>query len=641
MNAGIRRSFLKAGFKEEDLSKVNEPSRKAMVIFLTPQKFISLLNAHNGDLTRKVDFLVVDESHHFPDNESMAIFGRIGKYVRKIIKKKLVLSMTATHGRSDGDSPLGKDVPDARITTYELVNKKRCPPICGITTYMDVGDAEIDQGVKNYSVKPKGKSGKKYWKGVVEIMDKLYKKYPFPTIAFVHRIKEAELIAKMFNKKSGLGKKGLAVLTGQTSDKERNEIDDRIRSGDLVGFVTCGVGVESLDIPELAVCHLICRTKSMIRLVQSVGRVIRATDSKAFALVVDYHIKKPHIIKACLGLADYAIDVGVPKSKADGLKQVDVIVGKKGKEPNVTPVIKDIEEWICRSSKERHQEELLAIKKGEPRPHRHNRLGIALARYTSKKHPSFDLVFYEEIKKKQPHWFRKTDEIKKELLARPKGSARPSSKTKIGSRLSDWTNPKSKVFDSEFNKKIRKKQPMWFTESRLEIFKKDLLKIKKGKPRPRSSTQIGLYLSRFTRPNSNIYDKNFHKEISTKHPSWFLDTVKEGQNKLLSLPKGSNRPAQTTKIGRLLRNCTHKKGIQKYPEFNRKIRKKHPKWFDKPPTLSQNKTVLLKMTKGIRKPLCSTSIGRALRRYTKIGHKQFDPIFNAKIRKRQPQWFKK
>jgi hypothetical protein len=517
----------------------------------------------------------------------MTLFGRVGCYARRFSKNKVVLSMTATHGRSDGDFPIGEEEPDARVTTYSLVKKKRCPPIYGITTYMEVGDAEIDHGKKSYSVKPGSKAGDKYWKSIVAAMVEVHKKMAkihkrvIPTCAFVHRIEEAELVAKMFNKKSGLGEKGLAVLTGKTSEKERNKIDYKIRSGELLGYVTCGVGVESIDIPELSVCHLICRTQSVIRLVQSIGRVIRATGSKKFALVVDYHIKKPCIINACLGLAEYAINVGVPRKKAEETKQVGIVAGSPDQEiGNLTFSLGDIEAWICRSMASEKKKALLAMPKGSKRPTvRESKLGSALSRYTNPKKEEYDPEFDSAIRKRHPQWFLKiADENKETLLDMPEGSERPYYKTKLGKALVRYTSPNNKCYDAKFDDEIRKRQPQWFVDTMAEN-KRALLSMAKGVKRPHHSTKIAVALSGYTSPKSKLYDEEFDAKIRKKQPQWFLNSADENKKNLLAMHKQAEKPRSKTKMGRALSAYTNPNNKLYDEEFDAKIRKKQPQWF--------------------------------------------------------------
>ena len=123
---------------------------------------------------------------------------------------------------------------------------------------------------------------------------------------------------------------------------------------------------------------------------------------------------------------------------------------------------------IPRSSFFNKQILIKMAKNGDDRPSQKTRLGRVLSEYTKKSSCCFDVVFYNTIKKLRPDWFvsqtEKADKKKQELIRMAKnGEPRPShDRTRIGQALSNYTRKSSHVYDSIFDKLIRKLRPDWF-----------------------------------------------------------------------------------------------------------------------------------------------------------------------------------
>jgi len=73
-----------------------------------------------------------------------------------------------------------------------------------------------------------------------------------------------------------------------TSDADRKLILDRLRAGTTRVVCNCAVLAEGFDLPDLMVMILARPTKSLIRYLQMVGRVLRPAEGKANALVLDH-----------------------------------------------------------------------------------------------------------------------------------------------------------------------------------------------------------------------------------------------------------------------------------------------------------------------------------------------------------------
>lgn len=122
---------------------------------------------------------------------------------------------------------------------------------------------------------------------------------------------------------------------------------------------------------------------------------------------------------------------------------------------------------------------------------------------------------------------KKSIDVNKKLLLElaKSGANRPSQKTKLGKRLSDYTKKTSSTFDANFNFEIRRIRLDWFL-SQSQIVKKKKKKLlqmaKNEEKRPSyDKTKIGKDLSNYTRKSSLVYDPEFDKTIRKLRPDWF------------------------------------------------------------------------------------------------------------------------
>lgn len=104
------------------------------------------------------------------------------------------------------------------------------------------------------------------------------------TLAFAVNIEHSRLIEDGFRR---VGAR-VAHVDGKTPDKQRREVNERLRAGDLDVVTQCALWTEGVDIPELG-CLVIARpTKSLGLHRQMIGRVMRPAPGKTSALVLDH-----------------------------------------------------------------------------------------------------------------------------------------------------------------------------------------------------------------------------------------------------------------------------------------------------------------------------------------------------------------
>jgi superfamily II DNA or RNA helicase len=297
------------------IGTTNDSSPVNDMFFFTPIVFSRMKDSEDvidrklfSTIVSSAGLMIVDESHHFPDDDSgdLKVFNQIYKIAGVYFKHKRVATLTGTHGRMDGKR-VWKDEADFKFPIQRVVNVGRCPDIYWAQVYLGGVDFSKSKlaGV-NYELGLKKSDRERYWDLVTGVMSITWKRYKKPMCAFVRLVEEAKLLAKKFNKKTGLGDRGMVALTMETTDAERQKLIADIRDGQKMGYITVGVGSESINIPSLEIVHLIRRSKSSNRNIQSIGRALRMIPGKKRCLVINYQVEKTSIIKACVGISDFA-----------------------------------------------------------------------------------------------------------------------------------------------------------------------------------------------------------------------------------------------------------------------------------------------------------------------------------------------
>lgn len=327
------------------------PSKLDDVHFFTPQGLAKLRRGSPvlfSQLAGSCSCLLIDEVHHFPQEDDadggLIIFNQVFEVATEFFssKGKKAVGLTATCYRLDGKKIMGKDKPDDIVTVQQLVDMGRCPEIRGIECYIDVKTDCIHKCGDFYSIKFSKKNKEIYWDQIADRMIDVQEMFPRPTCAFVRLVEEAYLLAEKFNAKRDAKTPPIAVMHGGTSKAERYAIIKGIREGRLLGYITCQVGEESLDIPPLANVHLIRRTVSTGRNMQGMGRGLRqwAGDDKFpkkdFALIIDYHLMSPGLIRACHGIREMAEACG---TNPVGMVNGGCIVARSGRSRDLPPEI--------------------------------------------------------------------------------------------------------------------------------------------------------------------------------------------------------------------------------------------------------------------------------------------------------------
>lgn len=278
---------------------------------------------------------------------------------------------------------------------------------------------------------------------------------------------------------------------------------------------------------------------------------------------------------------------------------------------------------------------------GDPRPNKkRSQLGMTLCSYTCTSASSYDAEFDKKIRRLAPHWFTNTaDEKKKQLLEMARiGEPKPHRQTSpLADMLRKYTQ-KNTCYDAEFDKKIRKLAPHWFINTADENKKKLLEMARNGEPRPNSSTTLGSSLCSYTNQDNGSYDADFDRSIRKLALHWFFNAADENKKKLLEMArKKKDRPHWKSKLAQRLCQYTNQTKIYD-PKFDKEIRAIAPHWFN---TADGKKEQLLEMArKGKPKSDCRTELKNALNNYTREGSSSYDPQFDKKIKQLAVRWFR-
>lgn len=480
------------------IGQVNAPSKVNDVNFFTPMGLLGLRKTSPALFDQLLDLstvILLDEAHHFPENDNGAlkVFGEVPKIAKERFhdRGKKVVAFTATYGRLDGKTVVGK-APGFKFTVKDSVEEGRAPEVHGMQIYLPFKCPNATRTAgSDFDLKLDDQDYIAYWRLIAGYMTEIWRRRPVPLAAFVRLRVEAAYLVKLFNLASGLKEKGLAVLTGDMSVPERERVINAVKDGSLMGYVTCGVGVESIDIPKLEVIHLIQRTRSINKVVQAVGRALRPWKGKPRALIVDYQVMKENIINGCNGILLYAKGAGIDPDQTKTRANGSALVAIDGAPSTIIPdqaTFGECEEWVIRGIKKDvcHTEKLLRLAAtGVERPKESTPgewegvpmrvLAYAFYRLRDENNKEYDQSFLERLRKiENVHisWLLKRgedmQERKREILRRAAtGEPKPKWNSKdheLAVCLSYWTSKKDPRYDAVFTEKLRQLRPDWFGE---------------------------------------------------------------------------------------------------------------------------------------------------------------------------------
>ncbi len=216
--------------------------------------------------------LAVDETHHVPADSFNEIVNQFPAKYR--------FGLSATLKRSDGLTKLifagiGKLI-------YTVSSKE----LAGLG-YLQIPLVKIIPTTFHY----KGKYANVMKRLIQDrqrnelIISRLLKHPDRYNLVLSDRIEHLQILSRMYS----LHSDDYEVIIGKVKSKDRDDIIDRMRGGELHTIFATTLADEGLDIPNLDVIYLVFPTKSDIRIEQRIGRIQRIYPNKPEPIVYDFN----------------------------------------------------------------------------------------------------------------------------------------------------------------------------------------------------------------------------------------------------------------------------------------------------------------------------------------------------------------
>jgi len=568
LNCYYTKYGIKIDFSPE---KINNPDRDDPIEFWSLQTLV-IMSKKNPDRFRgimdRADLLICDEAHRMPqienEKEEFTYIDKIHRLAKKFFldRGKKVLCMSGTFFRPDGFLPLGgnKDGSvDIKVTMQDLIHMGCAPNLAGAMIYIDAEWHSKRKKGNIYKLKFKGENRRKYIKAIVDSVKHFHKLLPWGGhCLFTSSRADCDYLTKVLNEalRESFGKDAFVSFHAKNypDPKERDEVIKKIEDGELLGYVTCAIGAESISIKRLQICHLILRTTSEVRLLQILGRIMRMHDKKQFALIVDYRSQKDKLLKGVKGFHTIVEkEHSRIKDPINGGLLFELgphIPLPEGENNfNITKItIGEDEMWIEKCAFKTNEEEIKAklielAKSGASKPRQdgkdpvERRYATALSRYINKNKTAYDPIFTAEIKNIAPEWF---DSRKCKLLGMISNNI---DILKLG-----YKNADRRAFlrflklDKRFREAVRKINPIYLKtkeDVREEKYQEVLDLVKKRSPKISYKHPLYGRFGRMMRNSSKI-----RKTVQKRNPEWSLtniDRFKERRKKIIELMK-NKRP---------------------------------------------------------------------------------------------------
>jgi superfamily II DNA or RNA helicase len=270
MNLGVMPSYIAPNIKIGD-----NPVKVASVGTLISRLKKGLIN----DI-RKPDLIIPDEGHHSVASQ--------WKYIFSAYPNARILGVSATPSRTDGTGL--KDVFQTMVcgdqygaSTKELIQK-------GVLSPYQIFSQPLTLDLLNVRIASNGDYNKdelaEALKSVIGCEVAEYKKHLHgkPSIAFYPTVETAQIGAEKFR----LAGYRAVSIDGSMKPAERKKAIADLGNGNLDVLTSCDVISEGTDIPIVVGALLLTKTKSIIKYLQQVGRVLRSAKGKTHAIILDF-----------------------------------------------------------------------------------------------------------------------------------------------------------------------------------------------------------------------------------------------------------------------------------------------------------------------------------------------------------------
>lgn len=239
--------------------------------------------------------IVIDEAHHCASASYQKVL--------EAFPNAFVLLVTATEDRLDGKKIIDKPAIFNK-DLEKLIREKHCAQVRGIAIKTDVDLDTIHTSMGDFNEHELSEAVNT--PGRNHLVAKKYLEHAagMPFIGFGVTVDHATALAYTFNE-MGIP---CGVVTGKTSEQERQEMYNNVATGALQGMFSVQVLTEGFDLSCIS-CIIMARpTQSRSLYVQMIGRGSRLHPGKEYFIVLDItdnclkHRLTPHNLNKALGL---------------------------------------------------------------------------------------------------------------------------------------------------------------------------------------------------------------------------------------------------------------------------------------------------------------------------------------------------
>ena len=237
---------------------------------------VGALSQHLEDFKRDAfDYIIIDEAHRTGAKSYQTILD--------FFTPKFCLGMTATPTRTDGYDVYGlfNNVIAYHITLQDALSNDMLAPF----HYFGIADLDInDESVDDLSFFNHLTSEERVRHITQKIEEYTVDKDNRRGLIFCNRNEEATKLSELFNER---GYRTLAI-SGETNEKLRDAAIAKLEAGELQYIFSVDILNEGVDIPSINQIIMLRRTESAIVFVQQLGRGLRKSKDKEYALVLDF-----------------------------------------------------------------------------------------------------------------------------------------------------------------------------------------------------------------------------------------------------------------------------------------------------------------------------------------------------------------
>ncbi|SEO40374.1 DUF3427 domain-containing protein [Denitrobacterium detoxificans] len=237
---------------------------------------VGTLSQHLENFKRDAfDYIIIDEAHRTGAKSYQTILD--------YFTPKFCLGMTATPSRTDGYDVYGlfNNVIAYHITLQDALSNDMLAPF----HYFGIADLDIDdESVDDLSLFNNLTSEERVRHITQKIEEYTVDKDNRRGLIFCNRNEEATRLSELFNER---GYRTLAI-SGETNEKLRDAAIAKLEAGELQYIFSVDILNEGVDIPSINQIIMLRRTESAIVFVQQLGRGLRKSKDKEYALVLDF-----------------------------------------------------------------------------------------------------------------------------------------------------------------------------------------------------------------------------------------------------------------------------------------------------------------------------------------------------------------